>query len=731
MQYTIFITAPRGVEPLLVAELQQLGITTVKEARAGARATVTLAEMYRICLWSRLASRVLLQIASFPCATEDELYTGVHALDWNQQMSLDTRFAVTYTATQAAAINHTQYGAQRVKDAVVDWYREQTGERPTVDRDNPQIRINVHAEKTRATVSIDMSGESLHRRGYRAHTVAAPLKENLAAAVLAVLKWPFDDKTTPVVDPMCGSATLLIEAFQKAADIAPGLLRLQWGFQKWPQHQPELWKQEVSAAKERQSAGLNELAGVEYAGFDQDRHALKAAQASVEAAGLQDHIVIKHKPLRHHLTDEHEWPERGFLVTNPPYGERLGEEEALKGLYETLGDLLKSRMQGWHAGLITGNPKLAHMLGLRSAKPRQLFNGAIPCKVLGFHVTEENTARAHIPDDKPKVDISNDGAQSYGNRLKKNLRHRNKWARREGLRAYRVYDKDLPEYAVAVDVYHCENGETHVLVQESKAPATIAASKAATRLAEAIAMTQQVFEVPAQHVHVKTRQRQLGNEQYQKSSDTAESYLVDEHGCLLEVNFDQYLDTGVFLDHRPIRRMFQQQARGAKMLNLFGYTGAASVQAALGGAAQVTTVDMSATYLEWAKRNFVHNGLAPQEHKFIQVDCTEWLSIMQASPVRPRYDLIFLDPPTFSNSKRMEGTFDVQNDHRWMIEAVMDILADDGLLVFSTNYRRFKLDDELCERFAVQDITAISIPEDFARNQKIHYCYEITHTAIP
>lgn len=728
MKYELFVTAPRGVEPLLAKELTDLGLANVKEARAGAKATASLEDIYRVCMWSRLASRVLLQITSFPCLSEKDLYDGVYGINWDEHMAITNSFAINYTATGAAAVTHTQYGAQKVKDAVADWYRESTGERPFVDRDNPHIRINVHAEKERATVSLDMSGESLHRRGYRLETVAAPMKENLAAAVLAILKWPTADKQTPVVDPMCGSATLLIEAFHMAADIAPGLLRLSWGFQKWQQHQADVWREVVKDARERESQGLNAMAGVTYLGFDQDKHATRAARAGVEAAGLDGHIEIQTRRLRDQVDSDTNWPEQGFLVTNPPYGERLGEEEALKGLYGLLGELLKERMQGWQAGMITGNPKLAHMLGLRSSgKPRSLYNGALPCKVLHFDVNEAAEARAHVPEDKPKANLLTDGAISFQNRLKKNLRHRAKWAKREGINAYRVYDKDLPEYAVAVDVYHCENGETHLVVQETKAPASISAEKAATRLAEAQGVVQQVFAVQAHQVHTKTRQRQSGQDQYEREQDKAPTYLVEEYGVLFEVNFDQYLDTGLFLDHRPVRKMFQMQASGARVLNLFAYTGSVSVQAVAGGADSVTTVDMSSTYLQWAKRNFQHNGFAPQEHKFIQVDCMEWLSIMQASPVRPRYDMIFFDPPTFSNSKRMEDNFDIQDDHAWMIKAVMEMLDYDGILLFSNNFRRFKLDEELSELFNVQDITALSIPDDFSRNQKVHYCWEITH----
>jgi len=312
-------------------------------------------------------------------------------------------------------------------------------------------------------------------------------------------------------------------------------------------------------------------------------------------------------------------------------------------------------------------------------------------------------------------DFSQAPAKDLLNRIKKNVKHLGKWAEREQVYAWRVYDADIPEYNLAVDWY---NGHLHV--QEYAPPKSVDPDKAAKRLDEALEGLRALFELPPSRIHLKSRQRQKGNQQYQKLNDQKRHYAIEENGAMLLVNLDDYLDTGLFLDHRPTRIRLQELAKGKRFLNLFCYTGAATVHAAFGGAKKTVSVDMSATYLEWARNNLYLNGFAEAGHQLVRADCMSWLR-----QTNEQFDLIFVDPPTFSNSKRMKGYFDVQASHEELIDLVMKRLEPGGLVIFSNNFRGFKLSESLAQKYSVKDVTQSSLPPDFARGKPIHHCWEI------
>ena len=310
------------------------------------------------------------------------------------------------------------------------------------------------------------------------------------------------------------------------------------------------------------------------------------------------------------------------------------------------------------------------------------------------------------------------GVEMFANRLRKNVRHLGKWARREGVTCYRIYDADLPEYALAIDLYE---GWAHV--QEYAAPLTVDPARAENRLRDALEAIPQVLGIPAEHVVLKVRRKQKGLAQYERRATTGDVQIVHEGGLRFRVNLTDYLDTGIFLDHRPIRALIRGLAAGRRFLNLFAYTGTATVYAAAGGADTTTTVDMSSVYLDWARQNMALNGFAEgPAHRFVRADCLAWL----ATPRPERYGLIFLDPPTFSNSKRMgERTFDVQRDHAHLIRAAAGLLARDGVLVFSNNFRHFTMNRPALAHLTIEDISANTIPQDFQRNPRIHACWKI------
>ncbi|HLD14374.1 MAG TPA: bifunctional 23S rRNA (guanine(2069)-N(7))-methyltransferase RlmK/23S rRNA (guanine(2445)-N(2))-methyltransferase RlmL, partial [Burkholderiales bacterium] len=372
---------------------------------------------------------------------------------------------------------------------------------------------------------------------------------------------------------------------------------------------------------------------------------------------------------------------------------------------------------GWHAAVFTGNPELGKHLGLRAQRMHKLYNGAIECKLLRFEITEQWFMRERAPiTDPAKLGA---GAEMFANRLRKDWKHFGRWAKRQEISCYRLYDADLHEYNLAIDVYEGEKRFVHV--QEYEAPDTVEEHTAQKRLNQALTVIPLVLEIPPEQIFFKVRRRQKGRAQYEKLATTGAFHEVREGLCRLWVNFTDYLDTGLFLDHRLTRTMLGELARDKRFLNLFGYTGSATVHAALGGARSTTTVDMSWTYLDWAQRNLELNGIQSPKHELVQADVLKWLK----EPRDQKYDLIFLDPPTFSRSKRMDDTLDIQRDHVGLIRDTVALLAPGGMLIFSTNLRKFKLDREALADLKVEDITRRTIPPDFERNPRIHQCFRI------
>ena len=707
-------TCPKGLELLLANELQELGATGVKETVAAVHFEGSLELAYRACLWSRLANRILLPLHSFMLNEVDDLYQQCNDITWESHFTASQSIAIDFIGT-SRHIDNTMYGSQRVKDAVVDRIRRIEGERPDVDTKNPDIRIQVRQHKGRVTVSLDISGESLHRRGYRSGQGSAPIKENLAVALLLRAGWPeIAAQGGALLDPMCGSGTLIIEGAMMAADIAPGILRGHYGFHYWLQHDQALWDSLVIEAQERKTAGLEKL-DLDIRGYDANPRVLEFTTQNIENAGLDEHIRLAHKPI-----DQFGKPtaEHGLLLTNPPYGERLGEIDELIPLYQKLGTVLQKNFTGWKAAIFSGNVDLGRETDLSPTKQYSLFNGTIPCKLLVFTDMTSKSARIaeRLSTPAPAQELT-EGARMVLNRLKKNQRRLDGWRKKSNISCYRLYDADIPEYAVAVDIY-----DQSVYVQEYAPPATISEKVARERFAE---VKQAVKEFSASYrgkIHYKERRRQKGDSQYQRNSEGASDIIeVAEGQGRFEINLSDYLDTGLFLDHRPVRAMIGDLVKGKSFLNLFCYTAAASVQAALAGAKSSLSIDMSNTYLDWAARNFELNGMSASKHQLLRADCLKWLEYEGEL-----YDVIFLDPPTFSNSKKMDSVLDIQRDHGDMIRNAMAKLAPDGVLIFSNNFRKFKM-DELTERqFDCQNITPQTLDMDFERNPRIHNVWKIT-----
>jgi 23S rRNA (guanine2445-N2)-methyltransferase / 23S rRNA (guanine2069-N7)-methyltransferase len=713
-----FAVAPKGIEPLLVEELNALGAKEVKASRSGAVFQGDLETGYRACLWLRTANRVLLPIARFQAETPEALYDGVRTIRWIEQMEPDRSLAVDFSSSRSR-IHHTRYGALKVKDAVVDQFRDEFGTRPSVDLSRPDIRLNVYLLKDEATVSLDLSGESLHKRGYREDAGPAPLKENLAAAILLRARWPeISERGGGLMDPMTGSGTLPIEAALMAGDVAPGLSREHFGFLNWKGHRPEIWEKLLDEARERRAAGFRKLPSI--VGYDADPKAVRSAVANLERAGLRGAVHIEKKELAVFVPHPAMKGMPGLVVLNPPYGERLGEISELRSLYKAIGMRLKTHFSGWRASLFTGNAELGKGMGLRAEKKYSLYNGPLECNLLNFRIqpewfVETEHPRVRPPSAKPRAPLD-PGAEMFANRLRKNLKRLGKLFKKENVTCFRAYDQDLPEYAVAVDIYG-----KWVHVQEYKAPDTVDAEKAEARLSHVLTVIPEVLGVPEGNVFVKVRRRQRGKAQYLRHKNQGVFHEVDEGDCRFLVNFTDYIDTGLFLDQRKTRGLIRDLAVGKRFLNLFSYTGTATVYAAKGGAESTTSVDASKVYLGWARRNLAMNGFDPGRHFFHQADVSIWLSHEDRS-----YDLIFVDPPTFSNSKRLPSVLDVQRDHVNLIRSAARVMEKDGIILFSSNYRKFKMDVDALDGFRMEDLSARTLPLDFQRRPGIHHCWKIT-----
>ena len=701
--HSLFVTTPQGMEDLLLRELTALGAQACRGTRAGVACEATLEVAYAICLGSRLANRVLLPLGTWEAPDPDALYAGARDLPWADHLDAAGSFAVDVTLRQAS-ITHSHFAALRIKDAIVDYFRDACGERPDVDRELPDVRFHVHVHRDTASASIELSGGSLHQRGIREAFGPAPLKENLAAAVLMRSGWPHP---TALVDPMCGTGTLLIEAVLMSLQWAPGLL---WATREspcrspgWRGHQPALWRAAYDAATALRDAACQTPRVIAY-GSDIDARCVQTSRANIERAGLSAYIEVCQSEVADCRPPEGHT--EGHVVTNPPYGERMGDVGEVMALHARLGDTLRTHFVGWHAHVLTLDENLGKSLGMHATRIHALFNGAIPCKLV------------HAPiEARPAHSRQATAANSdFANRLRKNMKRLAGWAKSHDVHCYRVYDADIPEYAVAVDRY-----EHYVHVQEYAPPQDIPPARAESRLRDVVLSIPEIMQVDPAHVYLKVRQRQRGTQQYERMDARGNFVKVREGDQRFWVNFTDYLDTGLFLDHRPMRSLVGKMAAGKRFLNLFSYTGTATVTAAAGGALETTTVDLSRTYLGWAQQNFKLNRLDEAQHALVQADCFTYLR-----ESTDMYDLILLDPPTFSSSKRMDGTLDIQRDHVQLITMTMRHLRPGGVLLFSTNMRRFKLDAAPLAKYTPVDITDKTIDADFARNQRIHKAFRFS-----
>lgn len=695
--HRFLVTTSRGLDELLAKEISTITPHLTLTQRPGqVQFDGELVDAYTICLWSRLANRVMLELNTASVDSAEDIYNAVNDVEWLNHFSVQNSFVVDFVGTNRV-INNSQFGALKVKDAIVDQFNQRVGSRPNVSKQDPDIRIQARVNREKFAVYFDLSGNSLHQRYYRKSTGRAPLKEHVASAILMRSGWT-ETMDTPLLDPMCGSGTIVIEAALMATNTAPALKRNVWGFSNWKQHNEDTWRSLVEDAHNAQIT-----TDCRFFANDFDGRMMRIARANAVDAKVEhliqfssNNAIEQRNPITGH----------GHIVSNPPYGERLSDITELLPLFADWGKQLKAEFRDWKLALLTSNREVLKELKLVASKQYKLMNGKLDCQLVNYLLDEDNC--------KVWEQVSEIPNNDFANRLKKNQTRLKKWLKNANTDCYRLYDADLPEYNAAVDIY----GD-HVVLQEYAAPKQIDPAKTKKRLQEMLRSLAPVLQVPPQNVILKVREQQKGKNQYEKLATVSKVLTVTENAASFEVNLTDYLDTGLFLDHRSTRLKVQQMTKDKDVLNLFAYTGSVSVHAALGGASSVTTVDMSHTYLDWAKRNFLINKLRGP-YQFVQADCLQWIA-----EHNQQYDFIFVDPPSFSNSKRMTGTWDVQRDHIKLLKDALSCLKPNGTILFSNNLRQFKMDVETLKEMGitVENISQQTLPEDFKRNPRIHNCW--------
>ncbi len=744
-----FATCPKGFERLLADELAALGCSQVRPLKGQVSFVGEAADAYRACLWTRLASRVMLVLGRVDATSSDTLYEGLRALDWDAHVGQGATLVVDAHGTNEA-LRNTQFVALRSKDAIMDSLMARRGVRPMVDTRNPDLTIAVRVTRQRATVALDLSGEPLFRRGYESapgrRAPIAPLRPDYAAALLAAGGWTAacrrPEGSLKLVALHAGAGTVLAEGAAVALDRAPGLARQRWGFAGWAAHDETAWDVLLADARERAEAGERELELVAYEGR---RGSATAVRQLLRAAGMDVDVSFVEGPEELGAADL-VVSDLSWLPADEPVVQvdvLTATRALLDATYAApLVTLTRANVDDGAAGRALG-------------ATLELFVGQDDAVARVYEAAEELPERPAVQVGGERVAVQVAASDQFAARLAKVAKLRAKWARREDVSCYRVYDADLPDYAVTIDLFE-ESVETvrerprrWLQVYEYAPPRNVDPALAQGRLLDVLAIAPRVLGVDPRDVFVRTRQKAKGGSQYADEAKAARpgrgrmvagaelvpgAHLIDEGGLVFEVNFSTRLDCGIFLDHRDTRAMLREMAKqtlGSKrFLNLFAYTGTGTCYAADGGMRHTTTVDLSGPSLAWARRNMARNGFTGPEHEFVQADVIAWISEQRRTA--NRWDLVFCDVPTFSNSARMRSaSFDVQRDHAELLIGVSRLLTrprdghEGGVCVFSCNLRGFKPDVEKLAKAGVQieDITERTIPEDFARNKRVHHCY--------
>ncbi|WAI18483.1 MAG: bifunctional 23S rRNA (guanine(2069)-N(7))-methyltransferase RlmK/23S rRNA (guanine(2445)-N(2))-methyltransferase RlmL [Buchnera aphidicola (Acyrthosiphon caraganae)] len=696
----LFASTNFGTEKLLEQELLSLGAENVNIIKGGVYYESNDLLLYKSLMWSRIASRIYLSIKKFTINNSDDLYHNVYNIDWTEIFHLQKTFLVNFKGTNNI-IRNSLFGALITKDAIVDQFQKKYSSRPNVNLINPDIRIKLSLLNDNVLhIMLDLSGESLNKRGYRQFCNTTPIKENLGAAIVLSSGW---NNNIPMIDPMCGSGTLLIEAAMISSDRAPGLKRLKWGFQSWKKYNKNIWFNTVKEAEERFKIGIKKCFKNYFIGYDYNPEIIKKAKINASKAGISKIIQFSIQNLND-LNNVYNKEKIGIILSNPPYGERYQTESQLTGVYIQLGVASKKYFKNWKLSIFSSSIFLLNFLQMQSYEEHIFKNGALNCIQKNFLIFLKK---------------SNVKKNEFKDRLNKNFKKLKKWANVEKLQSFRVYNADLPNYNIIVDIYH-----TWIVIQEYKAPKLIDNNKSFRRLCHAIYYTKEILSVSINQIILKTRQQNKKKTQYKKLFDSNNFIVIKEYHAKFLVNLTDYLDTGLFSDKRLVRKLLGIMAKGRDFLNLFSYTGTASVYAGLGQANSTTSVDISNTYIKWSMRNMSLNNLTGPQHSFIQSDCLSWIK-----KTNQKFDLIFINPPTFSNSKKMQRFFDLKKDYIHIIMNLKRILHDNGSVIFSSSTRNFEINFDYIKKMKlyVKKITKKVQSKDHLKNANVYHSWLIKH----
>ena len=795
-------TAASGLEAIVVRELKQLGYNP-KILRPGRVSfTGTESDICRANLWLRTADRVLVQLAAFPASDFDALFEQTRDIPWETWVAQDAAIPVRGRSrksqlTSVPAVQRT------VKKAIVERLLEKLplGKQPLsagtanqpihrmgqspLSETGPAVPVEVAILDDEATISIDTSGDGLHKRGYRKLAAAAQLRETLASALMQLSFWRAG---RPMLDPFCGTGTIVIEAAMLGRNLAPGRQR-SFAAEHWSAIDAAFWKQAREEADDLAKPILEER----ILGTDADSEVLSLARYHADQAGVTDDIHFQKRQFEETLSKR----EYGCIITNPPYGVRMGDDAEVDALYQTMPNILR-RLKTWSHYIITARENFEQLVGQPADRRRKLYNGGVACTYYQFHgprpprvhdgvntpdseatqnksvesafsstfVSEDGISTEEFPraDRKDEVVSSNlaegnsvqteqakptfdeklsskpfaqpSTKQAFGglsdeakrqkeeftNRLRKRAKHFRKWPTKRGITCYRIYDRDIPEIPFAIDRY-----ENSLHIAEYERPHARTPAQHADWLDMVVRTAADVLEVERSEAFLKQRAPQRGSSQYERVAEVNALRTVHEAGLKFMVNLSDYLDTGLFLDHRNTRQLVRDMSDGKRFLNLFSYTGSFSVYAAAGGAIETTTTDLSKNYLDWAQKNMELNGFASSEadHRYIASDVWKFFDTL---PANREFDIAVVDPPTFSNSKGLHFDWDVQRDHGTLLNKVLERLSPGGTIFFSNNSRRFKFDESGLQsknrNLAIREISKQTVPDDF-RNKRIHRCWKI------
>lgn len=705
-QMRFIATCAGGLESLVQEEIVRCGGRAPAISVGAVEWSGTLESGYRTCLWSRCASRVLLVVDRFDIGSADDLYEKARRVCWEDHLTVKSRFAVDCSLSAGAPVRHSTFAALRVKDAVADRFRERCGTRPDVQPKRPDVRLAVHLRGPGATLAVDLSGESLHRRGYRASGGIAPLKESLAAAIISLSGWTGD---VPLIDPLCGSGTLLIEAALLLADSAPGLDRAYFGLTNWLGHDEQLWQRLIEEAVEREQVG-QDRSWPPLIGYDADEKMIVAARENIARASMEDKIVVRVQDLCRLESVE----PAGWLVCNPPYGERLSDKQHLRYLYRFFGNRLRAVFDGWQLALFTGVPEYADLVQITWHDTRRLYNGPLACGLFIGRISGPQTAFSW------QVGAADDLAfgRDLADRLKKNLSKRLVWAREQNFECFRIYDRDLPDYNVVIELYR-----KWVYVREFSHAGAIDRDTAEKRWITVRTVVRTLLSVGRDRLFFHRAGRHPGSGDHPgRRKKAPKRFEVGEDGASFLLDFTAAAGPGLSLDQRSARLRLRAAARGASFLNGADQAGAATVQAILGGAGRTTTIVRDSEQQEMVGGNFALNGIYPQHHRIVIADPESWLERDETI-----YDLIYINMRSLIPFSGKRDRRDLGQQAGDAIRQAMRRLHPDGQLLFTMSFRTAALDESISRSFDCRIVANMLLPRDCERSAGMHRYWQIRH----